>query len=343
MFFILEKVFFDLGPIIFGIAGFLLASYVYTKKQKQENLVCPMNGSCDEVVNSRYSKFLGVPVEVMGMFYYAFIVLIYSYIFLNGNTVSDLFKFFVTGITVGAFFFSVYLIIIQAFILRMWCTWCLFSAGFTTFIFVTAVFGTDLSLVLLLAKYKGIIVFFHAFAAAIGVGAATITDIFFFRYLKDYKISEPEHKTMETLSAVIWVALGVLVLTGIGLFIPQSERLLESSKFLTKAVAVGVLIINGIMLNLAISPRMMEITFGDNFSHQKGELHFMRKLSFALGAISITSWYVIFILGSLKSIPVSIGTGISLYILLICVAVIGSQIFDRMMIMKRKKDLENNK
>lgn len=341
MFFVLEKIFFDFGPIIFGIAGFLLASYVYTKKQKQEVMVCPMNGSCDEVVNSRYSKFLGVPVEIMGMIYYAFIVLSYTYIFLNVDTVSDTFKFFITGITVGAFFFSVYLVIIQAFILRKWCTWCLFSAGFSTFIFVTAVFGVDLSLILLLAKYKTVIVIFHAFAAAIGVGAATITDIFFFKYLKDYKISESEHKTMETLSGVIWVALGVLVITGIGLFIPQSEKLLESSKFITKSVAVLVLVINGIMLNLSISPRMMEITFGDNFSHQKGELHFMRKLAFALGGISIVSWYTIFILGSLKSIPVSIGTGICLYIALLCAAIIGSQVFDQMMINKRKKELAN--
>lgn len=338
---ILEKVFFELGPVFFGICGFFLASYVYTKKQKQENLVCPMNGSCDEVVNSRYSKFLGMSVEVVGMIYYAFIVIAYSYISLNSNSVGDIFKFFMTGVTVGAFFFSVYLVIIQAFILRKWCTWCLFSAGFTTFIFVTAIFGTDFSLSSLLAEYKSVIIIFHAFSAAIGVGAATITDIFFFKYLKDYKISESEHKTMETLSSVIWVALGVLIITGLGLFIPQSEKLLESSKFITKSVAVLVLVLNGIMLNLSISPRMMEITFGDDFSHQKGELHFMRKLSFALGAISITSWYTIFVLGSLKSIPVSIGVGVSLYVLLLFVAIIGSQVFDRVMINKRKKELNN--
>ncbi|MEZ4103013.1 MAG: vitamin K epoxide reductase family protein [Candidatus Paceibacterota bacterium] len=341
MFFILEKVFFDLGPLVFGLCGFFLALYVYTKKQKQENLVCPMNGSCDEVVNSRYSKFFGIRVELLGMLYYAFIVLVYSFIFLNSASISAVFKFFVTGITVGAFLFSMYLVIIQAFVLRKWCTWCLFSAGFTTFIFVTAIFGADFSLTNLLAEYKGIIVFFHAFAAAIGVGAATITDIFFFKYLKDYKISESEHKTMETLSSVIWVALGVLVLTGIGLFIPQSEILSHSSKFLTKALAVLVLILNGVMLNLSISPRMMEITFGDDFSHQKGELHFMRKLAFALGAISITSWYTIFILGSIRSIPVSTGTGVFAYILLLFVAIIGSQVFDRLMIRKRKKELNN--
>ncbi len=340
MFFILEKVFFDFGPIFFAVAGFLLSSYVYTKKSKQENLVCPMNGSCDEVVNSRYSKFLGVRVEIMGMGYYALVVLIYTYIFLNTAAVSDLFKFLTTGMTVGAFFFSVYLVTIQAFVLRKWCTWCLFSAGFTTFIFITAVFGADFSLVDLLVKYKSIIIFFHAIAAAIGVGAATITDIFFFKFLKDYRISEAENSTMETLSGVIWVALGILVLTGIGLFIPQSETLMQSSKFLTKAFAVLVLIVNGVLLNLVVSPRLMEITFGEEHHHMKGELRFFRKLALALGGISISSWYIVFFLGSVRSIPISASAGILLYVGVLTLAVGGSYVLDKIMIRKRRKELE---
>jgi len=339
MFFVLERIFFDLGPVIFSIAGFLLAGYVYVKKRKKETLVCPMNGKCDEVINSRYSRFVGVPVELLGIIYYAFIGAIYTFIFIDPWFFSDGAKFFITGITVGAFLFSIYLVFIQAFILRQWCTWCLFSAGFTTFIFVTAVFGADFSLVILLTQYKGVIVFFHALAAAIGVGTATITDIFFFRFLKDYKISEFEHSIMETLSGIIWVALGILVLTGIGLFIPESERLLASSKFITKAVAVLVLIINGVMLNLAVSPRLMDITFGEEHHHMKGELHFMRRLAFALGAISISSWYIVFILGSLKSIPVSVGVGVALYFAILFLAVIGSQLFDKYMVIKRKKEL----
>ena len=339
MFFILEKIFFDLGPVFFGLAGFLLAGYVYSKKQKKENLVCPMNGSCDEVVNSRYSKFMGIPVEVMGMFYYGIIMLAYTFIFINKSTVSDVFQFFMTSVTIMAFLFSCYLVFIQAFILRQWCTWCLFSAGFSTFIFITAIFGADFSLVALLTEYKGVVVFFHALAAAIGVGAATITDIFFFKFLKDYKISESENNIMSTLSSVIWIALGVLVLTGIGLFIQNQEVLMQSSKFLTKVVAVLVLIINGAMLNLVVSPKLMDITFGEEYSHMKGELHFMRKLAFALGGISISSWYVVFLLGSLRKIPISTGTGIAIYVVILGLAIAGSQLFDRYLIKKRNKEL----
>ncbi len=337
MFFILEKVFFDFGPIFFAIAGFLLAGYVYIKKSKKENLVCPMDGKCDEVVNSRYSKFMGVRVELLGMLYYAMIILAYSFILFMPDVVGDVFKFFMTGITVAAFLFSAYLVFIQAFVLRMWCTWCLFSAGFSTFIFVTAVFGADFSLPALLNEYHGVVVFFHALAAAIGVGATTITDVLFFKFLKDYKISESEKSIMDTLSGVIWIALAVLVLTGVGLFIADPERFLASSKFITKVLAVSVLIINGVLLNLLISPKMLEIDFGKE-NRDNGNLDFMRRLAFALGAISISSWYVVFLLGSLRSIPLSVTAGITIYLSILVLAIVGSQIFDRMMIKNRKKE-----
>lgn len=339
--FVLEMIFFDLGPVVFGLAGFFLASYVYIKKNRKENLVCPLDGKCDDVVNSKFSKFLGLPVEVMGMIYYIMIVLFYGYFFLNPYGVSDILKFFVTGLTIGAFIFSIYLVFIQAFILKKWCTWCLFSAGFSTFIFVTAVFGADFKLIPLLAEHKGVIVFFHALAASLGVGAATITDIFFFKFLKDYRISEKEKNTMDTLSNVIWVALGLLVITGIGLFLPNQEVLGQSSKFLVKVVGVFVLIVNGIFLNLVVSPKMMEISYGGEHDYVKGELHVFRKLSYALGGISISSWYVVFLLGSLRSIPISFKFGLLIYVGILGFAILMSQVVDRKMVKRRTKARQN--
>lgn len=329
---IFEQIFFDLGPIIFALAGFGVAFYVFIKKKTAQPMVCPLNGHCDVVTSSRFSKFFGIPVERIGMVYYALIMLVYVVHNLIPWLLSETAIFLVTGVTIGAFAFSAYLVFLQGFVIRQWCTWCLFSAGFSTLIFITAVFGANIELVPLLAKYKTFIVILHALAAAIGLGAATVTDIFFFRFLKDYKISTGENEMMKTLSNVIWFALGLMIVTGVGLFLPESERLLESSKFLTKLVAVGVVIVNGIFLNFVVSPRLVDISFGEPHDHKSGELHFMRKLSFALGAVSIVSWYTIFILGSLKSIPVSFGTALSLYVLLLASAITMSQLFDRKMV-----------
>lgn len=335
---IFEQIFSEFGPIVFSIAGFLLASFVFHKKKTNQPLVCPLNGKCEEVVTSKYSKFFGVPVEVLGMIYYALVLVVYTLHSVFPEFLSDTVIFLMTGVTIGAFVFSLYLIFIQAFVLRKWCTWCLFSAGFSTFIFVTAVLGSDIDLRVFLAEYKSVLVILHALAAAIGVGAATITDIFFFRFLKDYKISESEHSMMNTLSNVIWFALGMIIITGIGLFIPRSEELLQSSKFLIKVVAVAVVLLNGTALNLVVSPKMMSLNFGEVDDRKLGRHHYMRKLSFALGAISIVSWYLVFILGSLKSIPIPFITALILYIGVLSGAVIMSQIMDRRMVAKYQKE-----
>ncbi len=338
---ILQHIFFDFGPLVFGLAGFALASYIYIKKGNSEPLVCPLNGECDLVTQSRYSKFLGVPVEKLGMVYYTLVVAVYALHGFLPGLLSNTVMFLMTGVTIGAFVFSLYLIFIQAFVLRKWCTWCIFSACFSTFIFATAVYGADIDIVSLLAKYKTGIIVLHALAAAVALGSATITDIFFFRFLKDYRISESENATMKTLSGVIWLALGIIIVTGVGLFLPESERLLHSSKFLLKMVAVAVVTVNGICLNLFIAPKMMSLDFSGG-SDGVTDLRNIRKVSYALGAISISSWYLIFILGSLKSIPLKFPTALGIYIGILIGGVMLSQLMDRRMVKQYKKEHTDN-
>lgn len=323
--------FFNFGPILFGLAGFIVATYVHTHNKKDAPMICPLNGECDLVTKSRYSKFLKMNVETIGIVYFGLIVFVYTFKMLSPILFGDTVIFILMGVTAGAFLFSLYLLFIQAFVLKKWCTWCLFSFLFSALIFVTVLFGRQIDLVGLLKHYKILIVILHALAAAVGLGAATITDIFFFRFLKDYKISKGESDLMKTLSSVIWLALGIIIVTGVGLFIPRGDELLNSSKFLIKMVAVCVVTVNGIFLNLLVSPRLMEISFGEPHDHRTGELHFMRKLSFALGAISITNWYLIFILGNLKSIPIDFRSALVIYLGILCFAVLGSQVLDRKM------------
>jgi len=172
----------------------------------------------------------------------------------------------------------------------------------------------------------------HLIAAAIGLGGATITDVFFFKFLKDFKISESESEILRTLSQVIWFTLALIVLTGIGLYLPASERLLISSKFLVKMIVVGVIIINGAFLNLLISPKLVHISFGESHHHESGELHRLRKLAFALGAISSVSWYSAFILGSLRRLSFSFQELLGIYLILVVIAVIGSQVIERRLV-----------
>lgn len=316
--------------ILLGIAGFSVALYIWNKKRMHKTLVCPLKAHCDPVINSDFSKFFGIPVELLGMAYYGLLIIAYATFLAAPHIRTVPVSFILLVITTAAFLFSVYLTFIQAVAIKQYCSWCLFSASLCTVIFLLAALTATGGLVPLLAEMRGIITAVHMLGLALGLGGATITDLFFFRFLKDFRISEHEAEIMKVLSQVIWLGLAILVISGLGLYIPQAAELNESAKFLTKMVVVGVIIINGAFLNLVISPRLVSITFRQDHMHQNGELRRFRRLAFALGAISFTSWYTAFILGMLRLIPVSLGLAIGIYGLLLVIAVAGSQIMERL-------------
>jgi len=125
-----------------ALCGLLIAAYIHFKKNLHHPLVCPIGHSCDPVVHSKYSRFMDVPVELLGLIYYMLVVVSYTltlaYPALSGSLLITI-LLYCSG---GAFFFSLYLTAVQAFILKEWCTWCLISATLCALIFF---FGLMLS------------------------------------------------------------------------------------------------------------------------------------------------------------------------------------------------------
>jgi len=174
------------------------------------------------------------------------------------------------------------------------------------------------------SQIKPIVIIIHAFAGAIGIGATTVTDTLFFKFLSDFKITRGEKETMDTLSKVIWVALALLVLTGVALFLSNPVAYGNSSKFLVKMVVVGVIFLNGLLLNFVIGPRMQKLRFDTNES--KGEFRVFKRIAFISGVVSITSWYASFLLGLLSKIPLTFVQGIGVYLGIIFVGGCVSQL-----------------
>lgn len=114
-------------PAIIALGGFFLALYIFTKKKRKETLVCPLDSNCDAVVHSRYSTFLGIPLEVMGMIYFAFIALFFLSALFMPQLNSGYFLFLTPVMTFGAFLFSIYLVSVQLLLIKQWCAWCLIS------------------------------------------------------------------------------------------------------------------------------------------------------------------------------------------------------------------------
>jgi len=323
---------------IIGIGISFFLSHVRNTAKGRKHTTCPPYYDCHLVVASKYADFFGLPVEILGIMYYALMLFAYIAIAVFPVIHLPIVTFALLVITTIAFCFSLYLTLIQLVSLKKICVWCIASALLCTVIFTSALALAGSNLVPLLAEYKTLMTIAHLLGFALGLGGATVTDMFFFKFLRDYHISKWEANIMHSVSQLIWVGLAILLISGIGLYLPEIARFNASSKFITKVIIVGIIFINGVVLNLYISPKMMMINFRKKHKHHPGELLRLRRAAFASGAISLVSWYSAFILGALRSIPLEIPQALFIYAILVTGAVGISQLVERYFDAKAKLD-----
>ncbi len=288
-----------------------------------------MRGKCDAVVKSEYSRFFHIPVEYLGIAYYSFVLVSY-FVFLTVPrfySLPPLFTFFVLALSLAAFLFSIYLTFIQAFLIREFCTWCLVSASICTVIFIAAVNGSAFEFLPFLSEYRSYIIGFHVMGLVFGLGGAIFSDILFMKFLKDLKISKSELYVLKTLSQIIWLGLALSIISGIGLYLPGAGAYNESAKFIAKMLILLIIIVNGVGLNLFITPKLTSLNFGIIIKEHKG-MREIRKLSFAMGAISIVSWFSVFILGMMRTSPAQLPTIFGVYLLVLAFAITTSQVVE---------------
>ena len=112
-----------------SLTGFLVSFYINYSKSHHKHIFCPIAQDCDAVVKSRYGKTFGVENTIPGMMYY---VIIFSYgliSLLNRNIFKgSMVYYFVVGASIASVLFSAYLIIVQAFVLKKWCEYCMISS-----------------------------------------------------------------------------------------------------------------------------------------------------------------------------------------------------------------------
>jgi hypothetical protein len=174
---------------------------------------------------------------------------------------------------------------------------------------------------------KPVFIILHAFSAAIGLGAIVVTDTLFFKFLEDFKISDKEDQTMRTISKLVWVAIILLFITGLVLYLSAPMGYLAKSKFVVKLVIFVIIVLNGALLNWYLTPHLKKIAFGPVIIEPSKKLRFLRRLAFASGVVSIVSWVSVFLLGSLRSIPLTVAQGLLIYVGICFVGIIGSQLY----------------
>ena len=101
---------------ILGITGIIVSLYLTYSKLTYNPLFCGI-GDCSTVQASEYSYFLGIPVAILGLFYYL--------AFFGFTLVPN--KIFLKLWVIWGIVFSTYLTYLEIYVIEAICMWCVIS------------------------------------------------------------------------------------------------------------------------------------------------------------------------------------------------------------------------
>lgn len=134
-----------LGIFIAALIGFFISCYIAYKKIKHEKLFCPLGKQCNDVVYSEYNKMFGIQNEILGVIYYGLVAIVFGASLFGVWSAPTILNLFFLIAALCAVVFSVYLIFVQAIILKKWCEWCIASAILSLTIFILMLSGYAIS------------------------------------------------------------------------------------------------------------------------------------------------------------------------------------------------------
>ena len=119
-----------------ALIGLAVASYLAYVEVAQVEAVCGPVGECNIVQSSPYAQLIGIPVGVLGaLFYFMIVVLWIGQRFLP-DRLSALSLLSMVALTILGTGFSIYLTVIELFVIRAVCAWCLSSAVLTALLMI---------------------------------------------------------------------------------------------------------------------------------------------------------------------------------------------------------------
>ncbi len=186
---------------------------------------------------------------------------------------------------------------------------------------------------------RTLLIVFHIIGTVLGAGAATVTDYLVFKFAKDRKIDKDEFQILHTISDLVWTGLFLLLVSGIGflaLYITDLADVRSSyslDKIWAKVTIIIILTANGFFIHRHVLPSLKRWR-GKSLATPS----FVKK-SFSIfspGAISGVSWYSALILGAWRGLDASYAEIMSAYLMIICTAIIISNVSGRYFLKKRK-------
>ncbi len=119
------------GSIVaLAFVGMMDAAYVAFHSGQSFLLPCGFAGGCDQVLNSPYARFLDIPVAWFGLAFYATVAGCALFAWFGFERLLRVSLVLASA----AFAFTLYLVYLQAMVIRAFCDYCLLSALLVTLI-----------------------------------------------------------------------------------------------------------------------------------------------------------------------------------------------------------------
>ena len=122
-----------------SFVGLVVAGYLAYVEITSVEAVCGPVGNCNLVQSSAYTQIMGIPIAVLGLVNYVGVVGLWLVQKYGREPLPHSAAVGLLGLTIFGTIFSVYLTLLEIFVIHAVCTWCLTSALITTMLMLLVV------------------------------------------------------------------------------------------------------------------------------------------------------------------------------------------------------------
>lgn len=126
-----------IAAVLLSLLGLADALYLTIEHVTGQSVKCTIISGCSEVLSSPYAVVAGIPLAAVGAAAYFSVFSLATLAAFGYRAAGTL----LTPLITAMFFVSIWLIYLQAFVIREFCQYCLFSAAITTALLVVVVVG----------------------------------------------------------------------------------------------------------------------------------------------------------------------------------------------------------
>lgn len=120
-----------------SLIGFLDSAYLSAKHYLGTPVACSIFEGCEKVLTSQYATIYGIPVALLGVFYY---LTIFILTILYWDTGKAQFLQFAAYLTIAGFLASLWFVYLQLFVIGSICIYCIISAVASMLLFTLGLF-----------------------------------------------------------------------------------------------------------------------------------------------------------------------------------------------------------